>query len=151
MDADAVVLTEILSVEEFNASMSTGGLEAIEGGGTLMTLGPKDFGPTSEIVTHRVIKSWKGPHREGERITTVTPIDCCVCGMSVRRFQREPFAGNMDRLIARRWLIYAHGRQPYAMSVCSRTRPADSPQAIEGAARFDGVVFDPPASPQDQQ
>lgn len=143
-EAYAVVLTEIVSVEEFSEPISAGGLEAIDGGGTLMTLAPLGGGPIREIVTHRVLRSWKGPHREGELITTTTPLECCVCGMSVRRYERPPFADNMERLIARNWLVYLYGGQPYRMSVCSRTAPATSRQAADDISIFDGIIFDVP-------
>jgi hypothetical protein len=71
------------------------------------------FNPRGQIATLRVLKSLKGPHKEGDLLEFRTVTECCVCGTPVARGER--------------WRVFVDRKQPYALHNCSGSYRLDPP------------------------
>ncbi|NUO78183.1 MAG: hypothetical protein HOQ32_19515 [Lysobacter sp.] len=58
-------------------------------------------------VEWEVAEAWKGPYRVGQRFTTHTIVQCCMCGYSVE-------ANSIH-------VLYLHAEAPHSVSICSRS------------------------------
>jgi hypothetical protein len=90
-----------------------------------------------EAVTFLVQKSWKGV-KAGQRVRFHTMVKCCTCGISIQAFaslaagdapaplnQATDYRRKLPKLF-QTWLIYAAGREPYSLFLCSGSRPYDA-------------------------
>ena len=58
-------------------------------------------------VEWEVAEAWKGSYRVGQRFTTQTIVQCCMCGYSVE-------ANSIH-------VLYLHADAPHSVSICSRS------------------------------
>lgn len=122
--ATSVFFGEVESVESFVEKKSMGN------GRQISTEG--------QVVHVKVLKSWKGDKKVGERVLARTITSCCMCGIAVRPHER--------------WLVYSYGDEPISLSQCSRTKKTDlhSPDipVIERIKRGEPARELPPELPE---
>jgi hypothetical protein len=110
LQADTVVVAMVISNEQ--------------------SLAPED--PSGRYrVEHAVFvvtEVFKGPHRVGDTIHVRSEVGPGICGRSVRN--DPPWLEEFDErsiestpVFSGEWIIYADGKEPYELSMCSRSFP----------------------------
>lgn len=94
------------------------------------SLAPEDLSGRYRVehAVFAVTEVFKGPHRVGDTIHVRSEVGPGVCGRSVRN--DPPWLDEFDErsiqsapVFSGEWIIYADGKEPYELSMCSRSFP----------------------------
>lgn len=94
----------------------------------------------TERATLKVLEVWKGDLKVDDLVSVESDIGVGSCGRSVSNApvsteEAPPSGAIPPAKLSGEWIIFAYGKQPYSLSVCSLSKPIEAANGIEAELR----------------